>query len=289
MADYRIRLRGGGVEATIAPEGELRLLAEGLEGFGRLDGAVAMAEYALYGGGYPTTRRLGSRRLRLHAELAPRFGTPVYRDLHARLMTLLDPTVDVELYVDMGGGTRLLDVIPAGDGSVEVAHMGEPVAAQLSFLAAEPYFRAAAERHVSFWQAAPMLAFPLNLMAGAGTVSGYYGTTNAARLQNPGERVCGYRLTLTAQNGTVQNPSVTLPGGTLSLTCAIGTDDEVVIDTHPRQKTILVNGTPSLCFTPASVFAPIPRGGSTMTLSAASGIAYLRAELSFTPLYYGCM
>ena len=31
------------------------------------------------------------------------------------------------------------------------------------------------------------------------------------------------------------------------------------------------------------------RGGSTMTLSAASGIAYLRAELSFTPLYYGCM
>ena len=212
MADYRIRLRGGGVEATIAPEGELRLLAEGLEGFGRLDGAVAMAEYALYGGGYPTTRRLGSRRLRLHAELAPRFGTPAYRDLHARLMTLLDPTVDVELYVDMGGGARLLDVIPAGDGSVEVAHMGEPVAAQLSFLAAEPYFRAAAERHVSFWQAAPMLAFPLNLMAGAGTVSGYYGTTNAARLQNPGERECGYRLTLTAQNGTVQNPSVTLPG-----------------------------------------------------------------------------
>ena len=167
--------------------------------------------------------------------------------------------------------------------------MGEPVATQLSFIAADPYFRAAAERHVSFWQAAPMLAFPLNLMAGAGTVSGYYGTTNAARLQNPGERECGYRLTLTAQNGTVQNPSVTLPGGTLSLTCAIGTDDEVVIDTHPRQKTILVNGAPTLCFTPASVFAPIPRGGSTMTLSAASGIAYLRAELSFTPLYYGCM
>lgn len=289
MADYRIRLRGGGVEVTIAPDGELRLLAEGLEGFGRLDGAVAMADYALYGGGYPTSRHLTARHLRLRAELNPRYGTAAYRELYARLMTLLDPTVDVELCADMGGGARILDVIPAGDGSVEVAHMGEPVTAQLSFLAADPYFRAAAEKHVSFWQAVPMLAFPLNLMAGAGTVSGYYGTTNAARLWNPGERECGYRLTLTAQNGTVQKPSVSLPGGTLALTCAIGTDDTVVIDTHPRRKTILVNGKPSLCFSPASVFAPLPRGGSTMTLSAASGIAYLRAELAFTPLYYGGM
>ena len=199
----------------------------------------------------------------------------------------MDPLTDVTLTADMGAGERRIELIPGGGGSVEIGHYREPVTARLCYIAPDPYFAAVVPETVAFWDATPMLTFPLNLMAGAGTVSGYYGTTNAARLRNPGDRECGYRLTLTAENGRVTNPSVTLPGGTLSLQCAIGEGEHVVIDTHPRTKTILVNGTPSLCFTPGSVFAGIPRGTSDMVLAAESGIQYLRAQLSFVPLYYG--
>ena len=51
MKDYSILLRGGGVTVEIAPEGELCLLENGTEGFGRVDGVVTLAEYAVSGGG----------------------------------------------------------------------------------------------------------------------------------------------------------------------------------------------------------------------------------------------
>lgn len=287
MEDYSIVLRGGGVTVVLAPDGELCLLENGTEGFGRVDGVVTLAEYALSGGGYPVSRHVSRREIVLTAEVRAAAGTAAFTDLRARLLRLMDPLTDVELTADMGAGERRIALIPSGGGSVEIGHYREPVTARLCFIAPDPYFAAVVPETVAFWDATPMLTFPLNLMAGAGTVSGYYGTTNAARLRNPGDRECGYRLTLTAENGQVQHPSVTLPGGTLSLRCTIGAGEHVVIDTRPRTKTILVNGTPSLCFTPGSVFAGIPRGASDMVLSAESGIQYLRAQLSFVPLYYG--
>ncbi len=287
MEDYSIVLRGGGVTVEIAPGGELCLLEKGTEGFGRVDGVVTLADYALSGGGYPVSRHVSRREIRLKAEIRAAVGTASFTELRTRLLRLMDPLTDVELEADMGAGKRQISLIPDGGSSVEIGHYREPVTVQLCFLAPDPYFAAVAPETVSFWEATPILTFPLNLMAGAGTVSGYYGTTNAARLRNPGDRECGYHLVLTAENGTVTNPSVTLPGGTLSLQCTIGEGERVVIDTHPRTKTILVNDTPSLCFTPGSVFAGIPRGTSDMVLAAESGIQYLRAQLSFVPLYYG--
>lgn len=287
MEDYSIVLRGGGVTVELAPDGELCLLENGTEGFGCVDGVVTLAEYALSGGGYPVSRHVSRREIVLTAEVRAVAGTAAFTDLRARLLRLMDPLTDVELTADMGAGERRIALIPSGGGSVEIGHYREPVTARLCFIAPDPYFAAVVPETVAFWDATPMLTFPLNLMAGAGTVSGYYGTTNAARLRNPGDRECGYRLTLTAENGQVQHPSVTLPGGTLSLRCTIGAGEHVVIDTRPRTKTILVNGTPSLYFTPGSVFAGIPRGASDMVLSAESGIQYLRAQLSFVPLYYG--
>ena len=47
MKDYSILLRGGGVTVEISPEGELCLLENGTEGFGRVDGVVTLAEYAV--------------------------------------------------------------------------------------------------------------------------------------------------------------------------------------------------------------------------------------------------
>lgn len=235
----------------------------------------------------PVSRHVSRREIQLTAEVRAQWGTEACTAVRAHLLRLMDPLTDVELTADMGAGERRIALIPSGGSSVELGHYRTPVTARLCFIAPDPYFAAVVPETVYFWEATPMLAFPLNPMAGAGTVSGYYRTTNAAKLKNPGDRECGYRLMLTAENGVVENPSVTLPGGTLSLRCAFGEGEHVVIDTHPRTKTILVNGVPSLCFMPGSVFAGIPRGTSDMVLTAENGIQYLRAQLSFVPLYYG--
>lgn len=285
--EYRIDLRGGGTAVCIAPGGELRLLEDGLEGFGRIDGTVAVADYAAYGGGYPISRHVARREIRLRAEIAPGYGTAAFTELRRRLIRLMDPETDVEMTVRMGGEERRITLIPSGESTAEIGHFLRPAEVRLCYIAPDPYFRAAREETVSFWQVTPMLTFPFNSMAGAGTVSGYYGTTNTARIRNPGDVPCGYRLTLTAENGRVTAPRVILPDGTLSLSCEIGPGDTVVIDTHPRAKTIVCSGVPSLCFTADSVFAGLPCGTGTMTIDADAGIPYLRAALTFTPLYCG--
>lgn len=83
MKDYSILLRGGGVTVEIAPEGELCLLENGTEGFGRVDGVVTLAEYAVSGGGYPVSRHVSRREIVLTAEVRAAVGTAAFTDLRA--------------------------------------------------------------------------------------------------------------------------------------------------------------------------------------------------------------
>ena len=115
MKDYSILLRGGGVTVEIAPEGELCLLENGTEGFGRVDGVVTLAEYAVSGGGYPVSRHVSRREIVLTAEVRAAVGTAAFTDLRARLLRLMDPLTDVTLTADMGAGERRIEPVSGSD------------------------------------------------------------------------------------------------------------------------------------------------------------------------------
>ena len=238
--DYRLTLTDpvNGRTLAIAPEEDCRLVEGGLSGFGCTGFDVSVRSYAALDGGYAQKRRFAQRELAITFEL----GGNDPDSLRRRVIALMNPAHDLELEVEALGVSRCLTVIPAEEA--EFAGMGDPFPeeATLRFVAPSVFFRDAETKTVLFRDDVPLLTFPLNFMAGAGTASGFFRTSDSARTDNPGDGECGLAAHLRAVGGTVVNPGIRMGEKFVRCLLTLADGDELVIDTRARQKNILKNG-----------------------------------------------
>ncbi|MBR4959559.1 MAG: hypothetical protein IKY52_01540 [Clostridia bacterium] len=283
---YTIRItdRENGRYLLISPgeKAHLRLLEEGLEGFGATELFVETEPYADGTGGHPVTRRFGERYMGITAEIHGIEG-----EVRRRVCALMNPLHTLEMEVTLDGVTRCIDVIPCGKPEFRQVNFFTPTEVYLPFLAPDPFYRDARAVQVQFHQSLPLLTFPMNFLRGAGMTTGYYRTTDTAKVINPGDASCGFDAWLTASGGTVENPVLRMGDAFIRLQTVLTDGQEARIDTRPRQRNLWINGERRFTFHRDSNFFLLGVGENAVSIAADSGAEYLSARLAFTPLYYG--
>lgn len=281
--NYKIIFRSGESELEISPESECRLVENGFTGFSSTGFDVKISSYASSVGGYAQRRRFAEREITLTFEIE----RSVTDELRRKIVTMMNPTVDCELEVEMFGVRRVIDVIPCDEAVFSRATFYDLTEVTLSFVAPTVFFRDTSTISVKFLDACPMLTFPMNFMSGAGTVSGMYRTVDRTKMKNPGDWECGIIAAVRANGGNVVNPVISC--GDLYIKCPITLNDgdELVIDTRPKMKNIYKNGERFFTFDKNSTFFTLPAGESVLSVTCDSGGEYIDAEIEFTALYLG--
>jgi len=124
-------------------------------------------------------------------------------------------------------------------------------------------------------------------MSGAGTASGYYRVSDSADITNRGDGECGIVAKIRALGGSVLNPGIRLGEKFVRAEATLADGDELVIDTRPRVKRVLVNGERVFCFDRDSVFFSLPEGENKLSVTADSGGEFIEAEVEFHEVYFG--
>ncbi len=286
MVDYKIVLSSGGDEFIISPDGEGHLVEDGMAGFDCTGFDVLVSSYASGVGGYAVRRRFAEREMTLVFELD---GMGEAADLIRRkLVSMLNPSCEVMIDVMMYGKARRISALPAGEAEFRrESSLGGVIEAEVSFISPSVYFEEAEGIKVQFRDAAPILTFPLNLMADAGTVGGMYRTTDRARVSNSGDGECGIVARIRASGGEVVNPGIRLGEKYVRCPLTLGDGHELVIDTRERRKSVLVDGERYFSFDRGSEFFSLPAGVSEVAVLCDCGGEYIDAQLEFSPIYYG--
>ena len=283
---YTIRItdRENGRSLLISPGSgaHLRLLEEGLDGFGATELFVDTEPYADGAGGHPVARRFGERYMGITAEICGAEG-----EVRRRICAVMNPLHTLEMEVTLDGVTRCIDVIPCGKPEFRQANFFTPTEVYLPFLAPDPFYRDAGAAEVQFHQSLPLLTFPMTFRKGAGLAAGYYRTTDTAKVVNPGDTACGFDAWLTASGGTVENPVLRMGDAFIRLQTVLRDGQEAHIDTRPRRRNLWIDGERQFTFHRDSDFFLLEVGENTVSIGADSGAEYLSARLAFTPLYYG--
>lgn len=287
MTDYIIKFistkNGRTRELEISPEADCRLIEGGLSGFAAAGFDVSITPYAGRVGGHPQKRRFAERELALSFEILPERA-----DITRRLIvSMLDPEAECELDLSFGGVHRKIGVIPFDEAEFVQDTFYDCVTATVLFIAPGVFFRDAEEIVVPFRDAVPMLAFPMNCMSGAGTVSGMYRTTDRTSLDNPGDGECGVIAKIAASGGSVVNPGIVCGDEFVKCPLTLEDGDVLVIDTREARKNITKNGIRSFLFDKHSSFFSLKPGINEVSVTCDEGEEYVDAEIIFTPLYYG--
>ena len=287
MQDYKITLTDRrGRTLILSPNGPCKLIEGGLEGFGSADFDVRVRAYASTAGGYAETRRFAERGIGLTFTVEDGAEEDA-ETIRKRILSMMDPGEDLTLDAELSGERRQITVIPAEGAEIHRPHFYHPLEVTLTFCAPEVFFREPEARGVQFGDRAPLFACPLNLWAGAGTVSGLLRVGNEAVIRNPGDGPCGVVVTLSAEGSPVVSPVVTAGEKFIRCPLTLADGSEMEIDTRPRRKTITVDGERVFLFDRDSTFFQLPPGVTAVTVGAAQGEEYLRARIAFTPIYYG--
>jgi len=281
---YEIWLGDGRQTLCISPSRDsgLRLLEDGLDGFGATELFVETKPYGDGTGGHPVTRRFGERCMKLTAEMAA--GDD---GLRRKICAMMNPLHTLDMEVTLGEVTRRIRVIPWGRPRFRQPNFFTPTEVTLSFLAPDPFYRANRAEEVLFRQTAPLFAFPLNLMAGAGTAAGLLRRSDTVTVTNGGDADCGFQAYLTAAGGEVINPVIRCGDRFIRAETVLRDGETLEMDTRPRCKDLRIDGVRSFTFHRDSDFFLLSVGENRISVSADSGGEYLSARLTYTPLYYG--
>ncbi|MGN1346536.1 MAG: phage distal tail protein [Eubacteriales bacterium] len=282
---YKIRLTSGGRSLELSPESPCRLVAGGLVGFDCADFDVSIRPYASRHGGYPERRRFAERELGLTFEVDA--GPEETEELRRRVVSLMDPTRTVEIDTEIYGVHRKIDGIPCGEASFLRETMYDRPEISLEFAAPSVFFRDAEAVEVIFRDPVPLLTAPFSFYAGAGSVTGILRTTSAAALWNRGDAPCGLVAEITADGGSIVSPGISCGGEFVQCPVTLADGDTLVIDTRERQKNIYLNGERYFSFDRRSRFFSLPTGESVVTVLCSAGEEYIRAKVSYVPLYFG--
>ncbi len=281
--DYIITYEACGKVLRISPSSCVKLLAGGLRGFDSTGFDVKITPYASLNGGYPSVRRFGERELSITAEIDASGGEEEKR----RIVSMLDPTSEGVLDVNIFGVHRRISVIPCGEPVFERPVPGGAIVMTLFFVSPAVFFSDSSKKRADFYCAVPLLTFPMNFRPETGITTGLYGKTDREELNNTGDTDCGFALTMVAHGGSVENPSISMGDKQVKCRVTLNDGDVLLIDTRRGMKNITLNGKRCFLFSRDSVFFTLPRGESTVCIRADLGGEYIDASLEYTPMYYG--
>ncbi len=285
MSEYLIKLSSGGRSLEISPESVCRLLEGGLIGFDAAGFDVKVSSYAMLTGGSVNRRRFAERELGLLFEIAEKGERA--DAIRREIVSMLDPRLDTELEVTLFGVSRKISVIPCGEARFVRPTVDDCIEVELRFIAPEVFFSDTRSTVIKFRDAAPLLTFPMNFMAGAGTAAGLYRTADSTLARNRGDGECGIVARIRASGGEVVNPTVRCGEKFVKCNTVLADGDLLVIDTRARMKNIYLNGERFFLFDRDSEFFSLPAGDSDFSVTADSGGEFIVAEVEFTPVYYG--
>ncbi len=287
--DYLIRITSGDGRHVLelAPDAPCRLLAGGLTGFDCTGLDVSVRPYASRHGGYPEKRRFMERELGLYFEIdaAPDETEAIRR----RIVSMMDPTKTCEIDAEIYGTHRKISAIPCGEALFVRETMYDRPEVSLEFVAPDVFFRAAEPVEVVFRDPVMLLTAPFSFYKGAGMTTGIFRTASTASLTNEGDADCGIVAEITADGGSIVNPGIACgeDGAFVRCPLTLADGDTLVIDTRDRQKSIYKNGVRWTAFDRHSRFFRLPPGTNTVSVLCDEGEEYIRAKVSYVPLYFG--
>lgn len=277
---FSLTFSHGAETVTAAKDSVFRLLAA--DGLASGQYTVFSEEFSQLDGAYVQSVRVASRRLHIVFEVNTFDGTELIR---SRLMSFFDPKTEGTLTVLRGGRTRSIGYYPEKVDFIQPT-LCDMLKVELTLFCPKPYFSAPSETVLSSSRGLPLLTFPFTLYPGAGLTAGLRNLTNDFVISNPGDSDAGFTAILTASH-PVTNPKITGPGGFIRILDTMGSGDEYLISTIPGDKKILKNGQPVFCFDRESTFFSLPKGNSTVTVTADSGEDTLSAEIVYRLKYLG--
>ncbi len=285
MTEYSVKLSSGDRVLEISPNSVCRLLEGGLIGFDTAGFDVKVNSYAMLTGGAVSRRRFAQRELGILFEIAERGARA--DSIRRGIVSMLDPRLDIELEVTLYGVSRKIGVIPFGEARFVRPTFDDYIEVELRFIAPDVFFGDTRSTVIKFRDAAPLLTFPMNFMAGAGTAAGLYRTTDTTLARNRGDGECGIVARILASGGEVINPTVRCGEKFVRCNTALADGEQLIIDTRSRMKNIYLNGERFFSFDRDSEFFSLPAGDSDFSVTADSGGEFIVAEVEFTPIYYG--
>ena len=287
--DYTIRITSGDGRHVLelAPDAPCRLLAGGLTGFDCTGLDVSVRPYASSHGGYPEKRRFTEREMGLYFEIDA--NPDETEALRRRIVSMMDPTKTCEIDAEIYGTHRKISVIPCGEALFMRETMYDRPEVSLEFIAPDVFFRAAEPVEVVFRDPVTLLTAPFSLYKGAGMTTGIFRTASTASLINEGDADCGIVMEITVDGGSIVNPGIRCGADGAFVRCplTLSDGDTLVIDTRDRQKSIYKNGERWTAFDRHSRFFRLPPGKNTVSVLCDEGEEYIRAKVSYVPLYFG--
>ena len=282
---YKIRITSGDHCLELAPDAPCRLLAGGLSGFDGTGLDVSVRSYASRPGGYPERRRFAEREIGLYFEIdADERETEAIR---RRILRLMNPANTCEIDAEIYGTHRKISVIPCGEVRFIRESMYDRPEVSLEFVAPDVFFRAAEPVEVVFRDPVNLLTSPLSFYAGAGMTTGIFRTASSTYLTNEGDADCGIVAEITADGGNIVHPGIAWGEEFIRCPLTLTDGDTLVIDTRDRQKNIYLNGERYVSFDRHSRFFSLPPGKHMVTVVCDNGEEYIRAKVTYVPLYFG--
>lgn len=285
MTDYNIKLKTSRYVLEISPDSECKLIEGGLVGFDCTGFDVKLNPYAATHGGYVNKRRFAQRELEITFEIAapPTVANAVRR----KIVSMMDPDEDFEIEVSLYGVSRRISAIPYGEARISRPTLSDYTEVSLCFIAPTVFFMDTSPCVIKFMDSVPLLTFPMNLMAGAGTAAGLNRISDSTTAKNMGDGECGITAKIMARGGNVVSPGIKCGDKFIKCPITLKSGDILEIDTRPQMKNIYLNGERFFSFDRDSVFFSIPAGESTMSVICDSGGEFIEAEVEYTPIYFG--
>lgn len=283
IKEYKIVLSSDADSVEISPRSSAHLVEGGLRGFDATGFDVTISPYASRSGGYAQKRRFSEREISLTFELDRESDSALRR----KIISMLDPAKDLELYIDLGGTRRRIAVIPCDEPIFSRPTFADLTEVTLYFIAPSVFFTGSDASSVKYHDRAGLLTFPMSFFPSSGLTPGFYRIYDSAAVFNPGDGECGAVITIRAVGGDVINPIVSLGSSFIRCPMTLHDGDSLVIDTRGGKKNITLNGERCFIFDKKSSFFSLPVGETEVSVSCDGDDRHLEAILEFSPIYYG--
>ena len=281
--NYKIIISCRDRSFEISPDSAAHLTEGGLVGFDMAGFDVTVCPYAAQHGGYAQKRRFAERELSLSFEIDKSDEAEARR----ALVSMLDPRYDCTIDVTLRGVRRTITAIPCDTPVFRRPTFSDLTAVTLYFTAPTVFFSGAKEESLKLHDCAGLLTFPMNFMSGAGLTAGFYRVYGSGTIENTGDVECGFVAKITAEGGTVVNPTIALGDSFIRCPLTLADGDTLTVDTRPKMKNILLNGERCFIFDKRSEFFTLPAGKSEISVTADRGEEFIGAVIEFKPNYCG--